>query len=132
MNTQQNQSIGNDRISRLLNKYVAVWLWSILFGATTGVGYTVMTLRSGSWGSLGAVLVLPGMIVLMFTAAAWLHLYRAFTRYLLPVFFENRSDEKSTYMFQYSLGRAFYFLFMASLVRIIGWLFEMGLNALSR
>jgi hypothetical protein len=119
------------QISQLLNKYVAVWLWSILFGATTGVGYTVISLRTSSWGRLGAMLILPGMIVLVFTAAAWAQLYQAFVGYLLPVFFENRCDEESMSKFRYALRRAFLYLFMASLIRILGWLFEMGLSALS-
>jgi hypothetical protein len=132
MNALGNERIENDRLSPLLNKYVAVWLWSIIFGATAGIGYTTITYRSGSWGGLGAIIVLPGIVVFVFTAAAWFQLYKAFVRYLLPVFFGDGPTEERTYQFRYSLARAFSFLFMATLIRILGWIMELGLNALSR
>jgi hypothetical protein len=31
----------------LLRKYLAVWLWSILFGGTTGLTYTMLSFYSG-------------------------------------------------------------------------------------
>ena len=129
--TPSDPETGTDRISPLLNKYVAVWLWSILFGAASGIGYSVTSFRTSNWGTIGAVLILPTLFVIVLVAGSWLHLYRALTRYLLPVFF-GKTDRADPGQFGYSLTRAFQFLFLASLMRIIGWLLELALGSLSR
>jgi len=43
---------------RLLRKYIHVWLWSILFGAASGLAYTFIGVRvSRPWGALGMPII---------------------------------------------------------------------------
>ena len=80
----------DQRIDRVLNKYVAVWLWSILFGSASAVAYTLVIFRPrDGWGPLTpvilALLVLSGLATLV---ALWF-LYRYFVRFLIPIFFSG-------------------------------------------
>jgi len=47
---------------RLLDRYVAVWLWSVLFGTTVGLAYSYMNYRGDRWGILA---VLPTTLLLI-------------------------------------------------------------------
>ena len=75
---------------RLLRKYVSVWLWSILFGATTGLGTGLAYLSFGGgarWGPLGPVILATALSGVAVVLSAWWSLYLYLVRVLLPQFF---------------------------------------------
>jgi hypothetical protein len=118
-------------LRELLDRYVSVWLWSILFGSTSGVAYTLLSLRSSSWGKLGAVFLFPAAMVFACATLAWLHLYRGLRCYLLPTFLPMMRGEADPLRFGISLRQAFYFLFLAFVFRISTSLLELALGVLS-
>jgi hypothetical protein len=110
---------------RLLNKYIAVWLWSILFGTTTGVLYSFLSFRYERWGTIGIVLVVPAVFALVLALMSWLQLYAALRRYLLPKFFSSRADrEPDPELFAYHLLRAFFYFIFAASVRALASIME--------
>ncbi len=104
---------------RLLTKYVAVWLWSIIFGTSAGTGATFayLTLGPGKWGPLTPVLVACGVLGVLFVAAAWLQLYFFLSRQLIPQLYgEARPPDPAAGLF---LLRAFLYTFAATLIGLI-------------
>jgi hypothetical protein len=74
---------------RLLSKYVRVWLWSILFGATTGLSYSFVAIgvaRSNGMpvGMAPLALVAIGAVS---TIAAWWLLFVHLRDSIIPEFF---------------------------------------------
>ena len=113
----------------LLNKYVSVWLWSILFGTTTGVLYSFLSFRYERWGDLGAVLVIPALGSLLLAVGAWLQLYRALTRFLIPRYVLNARSDGSEEVFAYCLRRAFLYFVSAAALRAVASILEILLAA---
>jgi hypothetical protein len=109
-------------IDRLLSKYVLVWLWSILFGASTGLSYSFMAYRPyDSWGSMGFLLVALLAVGILCTCWSWLFLFRYLTRYLVPKFFapdETGERGKLRYPPAVLLKRAFLLMIVAVLARL--------------
>jgi hypothetical protein len=69
----------------LLRKYLAVWLWSILFGGTTGLTYTMLSFYSGErWGPLGLPLSALTAVAIFFLLIAWSYLYLYLRDFLIP------------------------------------------------
>jgi hypothetical protein len=70
---------------RLLRKYVAVWLWSILFGTTTGVIFFFMNYRpSGDWREISLIYAYLVAIGGLTAILGWFVLLRYLTDWLLP------------------------------------------------
>src|SRR5437867_8211561 len=79
----------------LLRKYVAVWLWSILFGGTTGLTYTMISFSTGErWGSLALSLAVATLFGIYLLALAWLQLYRYLQYFLIPYVLVGRRAEE--------------------------------------
>jgi hypothetical protein len=81
---------------RLLAKYVRVWLWSLLFGATSGVTYSYVDVPFDTkWGSL---IILPLALFAVGVAAslgAWFSLFNYLRYAIVPEFFaDERYDQK--------------------------------------
>jgi hypothetical protein len=77
-----------------LDKYLEVWLFSILLGALSGLTYSLFSLRGepGRWGIFGLpflVLNLGGAIVVV---AAWAAMGQYFRRWLVPRFLLKQSS----------------------------------------
>jgi hypothetical protein len=82
------------RIDRVLNKYVFVWVWSVLFGTATGAALTFANYRPfGRYRS--AQLLLGGLVAIggLFTLLSVYDLYRFLIRALLPMFTQGQSGE---------------------------------------
>lgn len=124
---------------RLMNKYLAVWLWSVLFGSNVSVVFSLMNLGAAAmWKQLGLVLLIPGAAGALFAIYALVMLYRAMTQYLLPRFFGYWADRKippeteaDPKRFAYLLHRAFSSLVVAAACRLITALTDLILGALS-
>jgi hypothetical protein len=122
---------------RLLNKYLAVWLWSIIFGTNGGIVFSLISISGTSmlWKQLAIVLLIPGIASASFGIYALVLLYRALTRYLLPRFFgywlerQNTGAEPDPKVFAYFLHRAFQSVVAAALCRLAAVLIEIALSA---
>src|SRR5829696_4475003 len=96
-NIPEKAEVEDSRIDRLLAKYVTVWLWSILFGTSIGLGYAFIEYRPREkWGVLGFLLLL---LLLLGSFATLIALFRLFTylsKFLIPTFFglEEKAMEK--------------------------------------
>ncbi len=124
-----------DRWDRLLAKYTSVWIWSILFGASTGLAFSFLTLdRWGDWGRLS---ILPSAIASMAAIMllfSWYLLYRYLCVYILPcILFPNERNaheirergEHASWIIQ----RAFLSLLVAVLIRAVASLMIAVMNA---
>jgi len=121
---------------RLLNRYVSVWLWSILFGTTTGVLYSFLSFRLDRWAGLAVVLVVPALLALVFALMAWGHLYWGLKRYLIPKFvlqrFSDAPDAPEAHRFAYHLHRALALFICAAAFRALASILELILTAAQR
>jgi hypothetical protein len=121
-------------LDQLLNKYVSVWLWSILFGTTTGVLYSFLSFRYDRWGGLGLILIIPALASLMLAILSWLRLYHALAGYLIPRFILNESHEEEAdpRFFAYQIRRAFLYFVYAAAFRAVASLLELALASSNR
>lgn len=121
----------NAQLDQLLNKYVAVWLWSILFGTTTGVLYSFLSFRYDRWGGLGLIIVIPAIASLMYAILSWIALYRALSRYLIPRYILDCQDivtsDEAKRVFAYMIKRSFLFFVFAAAFRAVASLVELAL-----
>lgn len=121
----------NAQLDQLLNKYVAVWLWSILFGTTTGVLYSFLSFRYDRWGGLGLIIVIPAIASLMYAILSWIALYRALSRYLIPRYILDNQDivtsDEAKREFAYMIKRSFLFFVFAAAFRAVASLVELAL-----
>jgi hypothetical protein len=109
----------DSRIDRVLNKYVVVWVWSVLFGTATGAALTFVNYRpSGRYGPaqlfMGALITLGGGFTLLSVG----QLCRFLIQVLLPMFNRGESGEldgRATQM----LSRAVRYLLAALLLGLI-------------
>jgi hypothetical protein len=102
-------------------KYVHVWIWSILLGATTSTGYLFLSYRPiGKWGALGAALIAILAFGALSVLAALYLLARFLLGYLLPLFFAD-ADVSNTDKMQAGLrlSQSLRFLILAILARFI-------------
>lgn len=88
----------------LLSKYIAIWIWSILFGALSGLTYSFINgyYQIGKWGSLSLLLVILMTIGVLSTIQAWRFMFQYLVNYIIPEFLydaeknENKSDNTKT------------------------------------
>jgi hypothetical protein len=120
---------GNSQWEVLLNKYVSVWLWSILFGTTTGVLYTFLSFRIDKWGCLAGVLAVPLTMALLMAIGSSLQLYRGLVQFLIPRYILGLSTDGGEKVFAYCLRRSFFFFVCAAFLRAIASILEILLTA---
>lgn len=105
---------------RALTKYIYVWLWSILLGANTSVGFTFLEYRSGHWGVLGLGIVLVMAVGAISIIGSLVALFRFLFGYLLPVFFANvEAEELHRERAGRRLAESFKFLIWAVVARLL-------------
>jgi len=80
----------------ILSKYISIWIWSILFGATASMTYRMINiLPSGrDWGVLSigfGVILIYG---LLFLFMSWTSLYKYLDKYIIPKFFPRTDKEE--------------------------------------
>lgn len=118
-------------LDRLLDKYVAVWIWSILFGTSTGLLYAFSETRWRDWGLLTAALAVPAVLGFGFAFMAWRHLLRGLRRYLIPTYV-LRVPNADVQEFSYDLSRAIAFVINAALFKVVLAVLEVALAAFGR
>ncbi|HEV2800381.1 MAG TPA: hypothetical protein VGW12_07785 [Pyrinomonadaceae bacterium] len=113
----------------LLSKYIAVWLWSILFSAISGVVFTFIAYRpfEGRWRAAALLSALLIGIGLLASLASLLALYRGLVYFLIPQFLLGKEADPER--FAYSLNRALLMLIVAALARITMILIDSLLSA---
>jgi hypothetical protein len=90
-------SIVSTDIEHLLSKYVHVWLWSILFGATTALTYSFMGLGMlRTLSGLNAVFVALALFGVLAALGAWLSLYDYLDGFLIPAFLPAATSSDAT------------------------------------
>lgn len=134
--TEQQQEPVKDLVKQLdvydtlLSKYIAVWLWSIIFGAVTGIFYSFITYRS--YGErvylltvFATMTTIIGLVAAIFSSYS---LYTGLVKYLIPKFFLN--EEVDAKILGNSLKNAFSMLILALIIRLFLSLFEVILASL--
>ena len=127
-----------DRIDRSLSKYLLVWVWSVLFGASTTLFYTFIASRtSENWGPLNLLLLLLIFIGLLAAIASNLALLTFLKIYLIPKFLlttprdaddEDEINRKSARL----LRSAFTYMIFGAVVRVLMVIAELGFSSLHR
>jgi len=121
----------NSIYDELLSKYIAVWIWSIMFGSVSGLFYSSSASARGysdRWVAFIALSLITSSIGLVAVLIAYRELYKCLKEYLLPRFFMK--DKGDTEAFVRHIKNAFLMLFVALLVRILSVTFEMVLTLL--
>ena len=120
MEPDNDHKIESTKLDNLLNKYVAVWLWSLVFGGVTGTLYLLITvqLQYERWGYIGLVKVLFMLLSVALAILSSLSLYKGLSGYLIPRYILQRNiTDEDTYKFALNLKRAFLSLVQAVLFR---------------
>lgn len=128
---QPNLDVPRDKLDQLLAKYVSVWLWSILFGTTTGILYSFLSFRYDRWGGLALLLVIPALASLLLALLSWGRLYEAMVGYLLPRFVLGDDEASDPGFFAYQLRRAFLYFIYAAAFRALASIMELALASTS-
>ena len=115
----------------LLSKYIAVWLWSAIFGALSGVFFSFITFRSyeGKWRAFSILATLLSGIGLLAILSSSVALYRGLKDYILPKFLLNQDPDPLKLAL--SLRSAVFMLIVASFARILMSLAELITATLS-
>ena len=117
-----------------LSKYISVWIWSILFGANSGVIYTLTSYHSFMKDRFGQIVI--GSIIVMsilFSMITYWQLFSYLSRYLIPRFFENsieKKDKKLHGLAAKKLKNVVVFVMLTLFLRLLILLFEVIIPAL--
>jgi hypothetical protein len=123
-----------NRIDNLLSKYLLVWIWSVLFGASSGLFYSFVGFGSSRpWGPLNLLLAILAAISLLSLVISNLALFRFLTLYLIPKFLvtsikedEDRVNHKSAIL----LRSAFAYMIFGAVARVLMTLAELIFSSL--
>ena len=131
----------------LFDRYIGVWIWSILFGTTTGILYSLLDFRYEKWGTLAVALLVPALLALAFALLSWFELYAGLRDYLIPMFFypgmslrecseggnspnEKASEnERRSVRFGQTLLNSFRYFIFAALARAVDSLLQLVLGS---
>ena len=75
---------------RLVNRYISVWVWSILFGVAVSVSFTIMNVRNaGRYGGLTIIIVVLYLFAAFSTFRAWIVLLRYLNDFIIRMIFTS-------------------------------------------
>jgi ABC-type sugar transport system permease subunit len=128
---ERSESPDQKHHNRLLDKYISVWLWSVLFGASTGLVLSLITYRTDArWGLLNAILLFVLLISVLAAVVSWRALLRYMSTYLIPKFllhsFGAKKEKDIEEIAAKELRRAFEYLVIAASFRVVLTLLEMA------
>jgi len=123
-----------EKLDNLLSKYILVWIWSILFGASSGLIYSLIEYRPERWGILALPLLFVSLLGMFFAFGSFLTLFRYLLNYLLPIFYGRPVplDEDGFQKSAVILKRAIVYLVAAAVARALMALAEIGLTSVQR
>jgi len=120
-------------LDKLLSKYIVVWLWSILFGASTGLTYSLIEYRPEKWGQLALFLLVLSFLGTASALCSLILLIKYLLRYLIPVLLGGQADgPEYNSITLLSLRRACLFLIFAAVARALMALSEIVFSYLLR
>ena len=121
-------------VERFLDRYIVVWIWSIVFGAGTGLFYSATEIQIGNWGLLTALLMVPAAATLLAALASWVHLYHGLTVYILPLLLSSEFSPtpEARKKLAYHLRRSFFFVLWTGVFRGVTAIFQVLLSSSSR
>ena len=111
--------MNTEDLDRFLSKYILVWLWSILFGASSGLMYSLIEYRPERWGQLALPLLVLSILGILCAFAALIVLIRYLLKFLIPSLFFRQDPniaEAGKFAANY-LTRACWYLVFAALAR---------------
>jgi hypothetical protein len=104
---------------RLLAKYVRIWIWSILFGATSGLTYAYVGVRfERPWGPLAVLPMLLLTIGITCTLGGWTNLLAYLEGVIVPEFFLAGGERIESADLTRALLRAYKYTMLAGIVRL--------------
>jgi hypothetical protein len=121
----QRESAESPVFLRLVNRYISVWVWSILFGVAVSVSFSITNVRNaGRYGDLTLIIMALYLLAALFTFRAWSVLLRYLNQFIIPLIFTS-SEVAETHVSVFknltralgSLIFAFAFLILASLIQ---------------
>lgn len=114
-------------LDHLLSKYVGVWLWSILFGTTTGLMFSFLPFDTDRWNQLiGTAIGIPIALSLVMLFLSWFQLYAALRHCLIPQFFFSAAfEQRESARLGYCLQSAFLYFIVAAILRALASMLEM-------
>ena len=116
----QDESSVDIRADRLLNKFSAVWLWSISLGAVLGVVLTSSSGRYGDWKQLNAIFAAANGTSLLLALYSLFYQYRYLSRFLIPlIFFATELEEDSVRRAAWNLRASVQWAFIAGAIRVV-------------
>ena len=75
---------------RLINRYISVWVWSILFGLATSLSFTITNVRNiGRFGELSFAIGALYVLGAIFLFRAWFILLQYLRQFLVPMIFSR-------------------------------------------
>jgi hypothetical protein len=84
----------DERIDRVLAKYVSVWLWSILFGTSISLSFSFISYRpADKWGALGFLLAALLIVGFVFAVSSLVYQFYYLKDFLIPTFFPGPDAE---------------------------------------
>jgi len=158
--TKDSTTPSREHFDDLLDRYITVWIWSVLFGASTGLVISLITYRTDvRWGLLNGLLLFFLFISISAAVISWRALMQYMSVYLIPKFLLHKfsteekkdestqagaSDAKAVDPIKLSINeekeaeikaaaalrRAFEYLVIAAGARVVITLLEMGYASL--
>jgi len=78
----------------LLSKYSIIWIWSIIVGINTTIGFSLYEYNSRNYGFLGLPNIALSGIAAFCCIASWLNLYKVLRLIILPQLFNQKRASK--------------------------------------
>ncbi|GAB4383847.1 MAG: hypothetical protein Kow00121_46470 [Elainellaceae cyanobacterium] len=119
------QQLEPDKWDLLFAKYARIWIWSILFGAVTGVSFSYLGIRIDRvWGPLAILPLVLLVIGAVATLSAWLSLLFYLRISVLPLLFNvsaqhGLEDSKGARRSVSAVTQAYKSLLIAGFTRLL-------------
>lgn len=136
-NLERGQTIkepGRHWASEIIEKYIEVWLFSILFGALSGVSMSTFFfngVNSGKWGLLGIPATIFIASAAAFSILAWITIGRFFSGYLIPKYILQKKSGGYKDAQAKLLSLTMSFLIAAIVFRLCATVFDIFMQVLS-
>lgn len=124
INTEQTRK--SDKWEILFRKYARIWIWSILFGSVTGLGFSYLGVRvDGRWGPVSLLPLILLLTGIFSTLGAWLRLFSYLKQVILPLLFEadyNLEEADSARVKRGAtrdIAQAYQYLLLAGITRLL-------------
>jgi len=92
---KEGANMDEKKLEKTFNHGVYVWIWSIQFGALSGVTFSLLNYAlDNRWGVLSLSLVLLLSIAILLIVLSWQFVLSYLTRLIFPIFFKSEVGEE--------------------------------------